>query len=421
MYCHFCGNAITDDGKFCGYCGKQIKSFSPSLLNSSGLIFYILGAVFILSGIIPYFLKPDLTHLLPIWFNKFGISGYTAIAYFKNFTSLCTSASYTVSSAFALYTGFLLLKREVNPKGCFIACTIVHSLSVINSFIANILVFSLPKFVLSLFVSDNSIISEGLKIIEKHPSVFSSYQFEALGRLIISAIIISLSLVFLCSKKQCFKPLNIKNTPFPIGGFLMLYVIPVISLARDLYSSLLYRYFIGPDEIAGAGSANSIFSYYFNEICICLFWAIIAIMVFFNKSKKSVILIPTICITTLLVIIALLLSGKLLMENNTPAHIYMLAKEYLISDIIDHTVFLLSLIFWFYYISRNKMPKWFQITLPITIPFIYVILDFIFIVLLHSLSHDWCVQTIVSLIIILLPLVFSSKKQQNQQYINQNN
>ncbi|MBQ3088312.1 MAG: zinc ribbon domain-containing protein [Clostridia bacterium] len=423
MYCRFCGKEKPDSAKFCGYCGKsESEKFSKffSLSNKSDLLIYILGVAFILVGFLPYLLQKDTpVYQNAVWSQKFGNLGFASIISFRNFYSLFTSVFYASSSAFAIYTGFLLFKKEINMKSALIINTIIHSLSVIASIVLNILVFSFPKEVLIFLNSPESIIEKGAEIIDNHPYVLSCDQHNAIVRAITSVIIIALSLFFIFSKKQYAQHLSLKHKKtFPIGGFLMLLSLPILSILSGIISNYIGSIY-GEYEIGALSSAQSAFNLTFSEIETWLVWIVIAIAIFFNKAKKVAVLIPTISILLLLGTIAFLLSNTILQAFNTPAEIFGLSIQYLRFIIIAHTVSLISSFFWFYYISKNQVPKWLQITLPVSIPIIYIIIEYVFSCIMKlKLFYGGC-NIIIYLITIFVPLFFRLKQHQKSLTIQE--
>ena len=242
MYCRFCGAEINNQSKFCNSCGRPQDLVKKSSTNNRlTVLHYIIGVFFILGGVLPYLLQGDLAEYnsyISLLDAKYSSpTTFVAISYFIQFSSFLSSLFYFSSSVLAVYIGLLLLKKESKLTVAVITCTIVHIFSIIYSGVVNLLVYCFPKFVLSLYTSETSIVTAGEDIIKTEPDVLYYYQDNAICRLIISGVLVALAVIFLYIKKQYLKNVtadNIKTSS--IGSIVMILSISVLSVVSTVMS-----------------------------------------------------------------------------------------------------------------------------------------------------------------------------------------
>lgn len=413
MYCRFCGTEISNQSRFCSSCGKPQDAIKrPAIKIWPTVLCYIIGVLFVIGGVLPYLLQGDLLE-----YNAYISSLYTrysspaeiaAISCFTQFSSFLSPLFYFSSSVLAIYTGLLILKKSESATPA-IACTIVHILSIIYSGVTNLLIYATPKFVLSLYTSEASIITAGEDIINSEPNMLYYYQGNAICRLIVSVILIALVVVFLFIKKRYLNATTNDNTnASSIGNVIMILSISVLSVVSTVLSTSLAGYYYGNYAVAANSVANLSFELNISFAVIFIFIIIISIAALFNRVKRWILAIPTISIIAILGIVAFLFSNILLQDLNTPAEVFALASNNFRGLIISSAVILIAMFYWFSSVSRNKIPMWLQIVFPLSLPIIYVGIEVITNIILHLNLGISCGLIGVALITVIISLLVNS-------------
>lgn len=388
MYCRFCGTEISNQSRFCSSCGKpQDLTKRPAENIWPTVLCYIIGVLFLLGGVLPYLLQGDLAeyndYISSLYTKYSSPTGISAISCFTRFSSFLSPLFYFSSSILAIYIGLLILKKESKPTVPAIACAVVHIVSIIYSGVINLLIYSAPKFVLSLYTSEASIITKGEDIINSEPNMLYYYQDNAISRLIISVVLIALAVIFLFIKKRYMNTATNNNTnTSSIGSIIMILSVSLLSVVSGILSTLgVYRY--GNYAVAATSVAKQVFNLNLSSVVIFAFVTIIGIAVFFTRIKRWILAIPTISIVAILGLVAFLISNVLLRDMETPAEIFDMALISLRGLIISSAVILIAMFYWFSSVSRNRIPMWMQIVLPLFLPIIYVVIEIITNVILN--------------------------------------
>ena len=387
MNCRFCGTEIGNQSRFCSSCGKpQDSTTRPAANILLTVLCYIIGVIFVIGGILPYLLQGDLAeysdYILSLY-SKYSITTVTAISCFRHFSSFLAPLFYFSSSAFSVYIGFLILKKESKLTAPTIICAIVHIVSIIYSGVINLLIYATPKFVLSLYISETPIITAGEDVIRAEPDMLYYYQNNAVCRLIISLILIALAVIFLFIKKRYMNSATNDNNHSSVGSIIMLLSISVLSVVSTVLSASLTGSFYGVYAAAANSSANVAFDLYFSSAVFVMFMIIIGIAVLFTRAKRSILAIPIISIITILGFVAYIFSKTLLADLAIPAEILDMTSNRFSGLIVSSAVLLIAMFYWFSSVSRNRIPLWVQIALPISLPLIYTGVELIVKVFFH--------------------------------------
>lgn len=423
MYCRFCGTEINNQSRFCSSCGKPQDSSKKSAANIwPTFLCYIIGCLFIIGGVLPYLLQGDLAEYnayISLLYTKYSSpTAISAIFCFTQFSSFLSPLFYFSSSILAIYIGLLLLKKESKPAVPAIACAVVHIVSIIYSGVINLLIYGAPKFVLSLYTSEVSIITAGEDIINAEPDMLYYYQDNAICRLIISVILIALAVIFLFIKKRYMNTATNDNTnTSSVGGVIMILSISVLSVVSTVLSTFIAEYCYGNYAVEANSVANFSFDLNISFAVILMFIIIISIVVLFTRIKRWILAIPTISIIAIFGFVPLLFSNILLKDLDTPAEVFAIASSNFRGLIISSIVILIAMFYWFSTVSRNKISTWLQIILPLSLPFIYVVIEVITNTILHLNLGISLGMIVVALTTIIVSLVVSSNKQSKLQSI----
>lgn len=346
MLCRFCGSETSDQSKFCGSCGNA-QDFSENPLKSSpsATMSYIIGALFVLAGILPYLFRADtVSSTLSLYAQVHSNDFIHAHSIFTQFASTLSFLFYPASSVIAIYVGFMIIKRR-NSRPLMITCSVVHFLSIASSIIANIMIYSFPKTVLSLYTTNTTIIKAGESLIKSYPDALAPYQNAAILRLVISAIIIILVIAIIRSKeKHVFGNEPMRLT---IGNPMMLIFIPLISLLASYCTKKLIAATYGNDVLAARAVAVSVYDYYISVAAFFVFVAVIGVSVFACGKSQKIIKACIAGVVVILGLITLLMTHTLFVHTQTEAQLFDMATSFFTSRIISGVVFLIALLFWF--------------------------------------------------------------------------
>lgn len=415
MYCRFCGTEISNQSRFCSSCGKPQDLPEKTAANIwPTVLCYIIGFLFIIGGILPYLLQENLEEYyyhLSLLYAKYHYAptAFIAISCFTKFSSFLSPLFNFSSSVLAIYIGLLLIKKNQKSTVPVIVCSVVHILSIIYSGVINLLIYCAPTFVLSLYTNEHSIISTGAHIINSEPDMLYYYQDNAICRLIISVIVIALAIVFHFIKKRYMNTATNDNTNISsIGGIIMIMSISVLSVVSTVLSAYLVERY---ENLAGNSVANLSFDLNIRFAVIFMFIIVIGIAVLFTRIKQWILALPTISIITILGVVAFIFSNMLIKDLDTPEEIFGIASKNFIGLIISSAFILIAMFYWFSSISRNKIPMWLQIALPISLPIVYIGIEIISNITLHLNSGISSGMIVVALTTIIVSLVVSSNKQ----------
>jgi len=418
MYCRFCRTEISNQSRFCSSCGKPQDSIKKTAANIwPTVLCYIIGVLFVIGGVLPYLLQGDLAEYnayISLLYTKYSSpTAISAISCFTQFSSFLSPLFYFSSSVLAIYIGLLILKKESKPTAPAIACAIVHIVSIIYSGVINLLIYGAPKFVLSLYTSEASIITAGEDIINSESDMLYYYQDNAICRLIVSVILIALVVVFLFIKKRYMNTTTNDNTnASSIGNVIMILSISVLSVVSTVLSISLAGYYYGNYAVAADSVANLSFDLNISFAVILMFIIIISIAVLFTRIKRWILAIPTISIIAILGFVAFLFSNMLIKDSNTPAEVFAIATNNFRGLIISSAVILIAMFYWFSSVSRNKIPMWLQIVLPLSLPIIYVVIEIITNTILHLNLGISCGLVGIALITVIVSLLVRPSKPQ---------
>lgn len=418
MYCRFCGTEISNQSRFCSSCEKPQDLPEKTAANIWPMVLcYIIGFLFIIGGILPYLLQENLEEYyyhLSLLYAKYNYAptAISAISCFTKFSSFLSPLFNFSSSVLAIYIGLLLIKKNQKSAVPVIVCSVVHILSIIYSGVINLLIYCAPTFVLSLYTNEESIISTGAHIINSEPDMLYYYQDNAICRLIISVIVIALAIVFHFIKKRYMNTATNDNTNISsIGGIIMIMSISVLSVVSTVLSAYLVERY--ESYVAANSVANLSFDLNIRFAVIFMFIIVIGIAVLFTRIKQWILALPTISIITILGVVAFIFSNMnmLIKDLDNPEEIFEIASKNFIGLIISSAFILIAMFYWFSSISRNKIPMWLQIALPISLPIIYIGIEIISNITLHLNSGISSGMIVVALTTIIVSLVVSSNKQ----------
>ena len=251
MYCRFCGTEISDQSRFCVSCGKpQDFIEKPAVRIWPTVLCYIIGALFVIGGVLPYLLQGDFAeynaYLSSHYIEGFSATVTAAVSCFRQFSSFLSPIFYFSSSILAVYIGLLIFKKESKITLPVVACVIVHAVSILFSGIINLLIYTAPGYVLSLYTTDATVIAVGEELIHTAPDLLYYYQDNAICRLIISIILIGLAVVFLLIKKRHMNSeTNDNKNTASVGNLIMILAVSLLSVVSTILSTYLAGYFYG--------------------------------------------------------------------------------------------------------------------------------------------------------------------------------
>lgn len=411
MYCRFCGAEISNQSRFCGSCGNpQDLTKKPAANIRPMVLCYIIGALFVIGGVLPYLLQRDLAEYnvyMSLLSTKYSSPAeISAISFFRQFSSFLSPLFYFSSSVLAVYIGILILKKESNPTAPVITCTIVQIVSIVYSGVINLLIYAIPEFVLSLYTNEASIITAGEDIIKSESNMLYYYQDNAIFRSIISGILVALAVIFLFIKKRYTNTATNDNAnTSSVGNVIMILSISALSVVSTVLSTYLVYYYCGSYAVEANSVANFSFDLSISFAVIFMFIIIISIAALFTRVKRRILAIPTISIIAILGFFAFLCSDTLLQYSGTSDQILAMASNNLKGLIVCSAVILIAMFYWFSSVSRNKIPIWLQFVLPLSLPIVYIVTEIIANIILRlnpSISYGALSVALITVIVSLL-------------------
>ena len=193
-----------------------------------------------------------------------------------------------------------------------------------------------------------------------------------------------------------------------IGSIIMILSVSLLSVVSGILSTSLGVYFYGNYAVAATSVAKQVFNLNLSSVVSFAFVIIIGIAVFFTRIKRWILAMPTISIVAILGLVALLFSNVLLQDMETPAEIFAMALINFRGLIVSSAVILIAMFYWFSSASRNKIPTWLQIVLPIFLPIIYVVIEVITNSILHLNSGISYGSMGIALITVIVSLLVNS-------------
>lgn len=411
MLCPFCKTEINDNYKSCVSCGNSLNTTLNTSPNHVALFLrYLVGVLFIVGGFLPYLLLGDLYEYYT-YFESFGYLGDRALAaasIFSKFSSFLSPFFYFSSSVLAIYTGLLIIKNS-DTTVILLTCSLAHAVSIIYSGVINLLIFFFPRSVLSAYTSDPSVIDAGEEIIQSEPDLLYYYQDDAIRRLIISVALILFAFLLIFIKKRYMNHTAQKSIEVSsIGNILMILSLSLIAVISPITNSLKSHYGIAVNYASSV--AKSVYDLNISLIVIFLFIAIIGVSVIFTRVKRWIIMIPVVGIIVILGFIAFLFSNLFIQDFTADPVIFDITSIIFRGLIISSVVTLTAMFCWFSSASKNLIPKWLQIALPLSLPLIYICAE----VPLHSTPGISFGSISVSLITIILSLFVRTKANKIQ-------
>lgn len=411
MYCRFCGKEIKDQAKFCGFCGNpQELPKEPAVKNRPNILGCVFGLLFILGGILPYLLRGDYeayNFYISSLASRSDVT-YAAFVGLRNFYNLLLPLFSFASSALSVYAGLLLIKGEPHIKRPLVFCFIVHILSVVYTGVVNLLVYCAPRFVVSLFSPNPSVLEAAEELIHSEPELLSYYQDQAFRRLIISIVLIVLALVFLSNKKRSAAKDEKKSAC--LGGILMILSLALLSVIGSFVSSFSASAY-GSAALSAYSMAAQAFSMKISPVVIYLFLALMALGVFFTRGKRWILMLPTIGVIALSALGVCLFSKVLLRDFYISEEIFSMTLSFFRGFVINNAAVLIAIFCWFNTLARNRIPKWLQIALPVSVPIICIAVQLLMGALLHLRTGISFGVLFVSFLTILLSLLVDTKSK----------
>lgn len=389
MYCNFCGAELENGSKFCRLCGKpQINESNDSkIIEKNGIPsarLYLIGAVFILAGLLPYLFAGDTAsynnYLQTVYsnYNAFVVSTFISFSssYFARFF-------YLSSSLISVYTGFLILKKKDVPKASVIVSIITHTVSVLYIAVSNFMIYCLPKTVSSLYTNESYLINQGEMLMRSEPDLLSLSRNASVLRAVTSLMVIALSAVLLVMKKRFPKNENEKSVKISsAGGIAMIFSIALIYFAHSILGNLT-AYVFGDYAMASKMSADNAFSACFGLPSLLILVVIIGIAVIFTRAKRWIIALPVTAVIALFAAAGYVLSYQILVEFYIPTVLFEMTIHSIRGLVVSCALILVSVFFWFGAVSKNRIPTWLQIVVPLIFSIIYFISEFAAVMVLN--------------------------------------
>lgn len=377
MYCRFCGKEIKDQAKFCGFCGNTQNPLQEAPEKKQpNILGCVFGLLFIFGGILPYLLQGGSEAYQAYNFYISSVTSRSDITYasavcFQKFYNILPPLFYFSSSALSVYAGLLLIKGEPHIKRPLVFCFIVHILSVVYTGVVNLLVFCAPRSVVSLFTPSLSVMEAAEELIRAEPDLLYYYQDQAFRRLVISIVLIVLVVVFLSiHKRSAVSPVTDEKKSSCIGGILMILSLALLSIIGSILSASSTSAY-GMDALSAYSTATQAFSLKISPAVIYIFMVLMALAVFFTRIKRWILTLPTAGVIGLLTLVVCLLAKSLLGDNDPPPSIFAMTLRYFRGFTVNNAAILMSIFCWFNALSRNRIPKWLQVALPVSVPVIY--------------------------------------------------
>lgn len=416
MYCPFCGKELSGEYKFCNYCGAQlITPEQPKPNVWLKVLCCALGVILILCGIMPFLMQSDFAeyrHYLERFYSKQSFDTVLAASAIQSFAALLPSFLYFPASLLAVLAGLLLIKREKTSTFALLSCAAVNLVSIVSSFLSNLLVFAVPGAVISIYTNEEDAISAGVELIASDPRFLYYYQEEALRRIVFSVFAIAISLLFVLLKQKLAAGGALKESKLSsYGSVMMILSLSVLAFLKNNVSFYLISQFFGSDAMMAHSLANQPFSEYFKPVCIYLFILILAVSVLFHRVKRWILAIPTVSIVTLLGAVAFIATKPILVDAQIPSSMIPAVYNNLIASIISSVLIFIAVFFWFSSVSRSSIPAFLQFALPIAIPILAIAFEFLFKVLIRWATHIPFSIILIALITLLVSVLIDCSKQ----------
>lgn len=418
MYCPFCGNKLDGEHKFCYYCGgRLIEPEKPKPNTKMKAICWAFGALLILCGIMPYVMQGSLadynSYLSRFYAKLPGADAVAAVSALMQFAGLPSVLFYFSSSMLAVFAGLMLLRRELKATLALIACAAFNLLSIISTFLTNILVCYAPGAIISIYANDDDIIEAGIGLVESDLRFLSYYQDMAFKRIFLSIVAIAISLLFVLLKRKLTDANALQeNNISATGGALMILSLSSLSFLRSNVSFLLISKFFGQQATTISSLSHSIFNQYYLDVCIFAAFAVLAIAVLSGKIPAWIVAVPTSFLTLLLGGVGFLAAKPILVEQQFDDSLIMYVLNNLRSITVGAAMILIAFALWMCAISRGKLPIGLQIALPVAIPIVYIILEFFFKALLMWNKRIPFSVIIIALAISLISSIVDCRKKQ---------
>ena len=421
MYCRFCGKEIKDHAKFCGICGNpQNFTVESTAKKQSNVLYYVFGILFILGGILPFLLQGGSEAYQAYNFYISSLASrsettYVSAVCFQKLYNFLAPLFYFSSSAISVYVGLLLIKREQKLKLPLVFCFTVHILSVFYTGVINLLVYCAPKFVVSLFTPVPSIMEAAEELIRSEPDLLYYYQDQAIRRLFISIVLITLTVVLLSLRKRReLSPVKDEKKSSCIGGILMILSISLLSvIGSGLSTSSITMY--GEYALSAHSAAKESFSLTISPAVFFMFMILMAMGVIFTRTKRWILTLSTAGAIGLLTLLVCLFARPLIGEDDLPASLFAMTLRFFRGFTINNAAILIAMFCWFNALSRNTIPKWLQIALPVSVPIIYVFGNPFARTSLYYKFGISFVVLFISLLTILLSLLVRTKENKLQE------
>lgn len=349
---------------FCNYCEKA-DDISSSKFNCKKFIPYILGAVFIILGSLPFLIevdnpRPYASH----FFSSMEFSAYASLNSFLNFLSSFFSFS---SCSISVYLGTLLILKERNIKTPTIICLVMHGLLVLYHIFTNVCIRLFPEWVVSLFTDNQSIIDAVVDLVESVPNLFSFSEFSIIFEATLSVITIGL-LVFLLYNLKAKETIARNHSTIGIPLMLISSALSLRVLSFVNSSKILW---FGYAHISGYSFACSAFNKFLSQYFIIILFGILISSIIFAKSKNKLQYIIPSAVILLSFLLSFLLPAPVAMGFNTPPEFCEYTITYLRLLIIESSITLLLALLWFNSIMKQNKPLWLQISIPAVMPVIF--------------------------------------------------
>ena len=370
MYCRYCGAQLQADAQFCSVCGKAVcaEALCEAPKKESNILRYVLGALFVLAGMLPYFLGASAVDM-ELVYREYGYSALAvaAIGGLMTYSSFLSVLFYFTSSAMTVYAGAMLLKKDRDLKQPLILCIILHGISLLYYIVMRLLLVASPATAMSLFINEPRVIQYSVELVRSGFDPFR-YQGGSVARMLISCLVIGLSILLLVlqGKKAASSPRRSSSAAGMLVTFLSLAVLAIVS---NICSSVLMRFF-GEHTLAANVIARSILQRYCNLFCTMVLFLSLLLPVFVEKKNW----ITRLCLAGVVVtagIVMLLLASSLPANHGTPHALFALVTQLLRSALLGRVCVMVALVFWLQTVAQNRQPLWSQILFPALIPLLY--------------------------------------------------
>lgn len=418
MFCRFCGNTLKDQSRFCNQCGKTTDSReTPVRQDKPYTVLYILGALLILAGILPYLVRGSAeaynTYIANVVYRQ-GPRMTSAFSLLRAAIGQYANVLDFLSSMLAVLLGCLILKKASKLTFPLIACLVAYGAAMIF----DLIVCCCP----SVFLSDDrgiELMEAGKELLASNPNLLYWHQDNALCRLVVSFGVIGLAIAAVCVHKGYQTNERQKWVKIPsVGSVLMILCAAGLSVVENLRTEALIDSYTFVGYIA-AGSA-------FNKVCptlllVVVFAAILGITTIRFRKNRWVSPVAIGGMFSLLFLFVLVFGRQILMGMFVDADWLSIAVSALPGKALNCSLIFIAMFFWFDAVSRNYIPMWLQILWPLLLPVVYLLMDVIVqfgIFHMHDLVSFGAVT--VSLITILLSkLPYAQKKRAEEAVMYQ--